>query len=207
MEREARAADVARVSEGDPDALQRLIIEYHAHLRRAVDAGVSRQLRSRIDPDDILQQTYVVAFRSVKERRFEGPGAFYKWLEAIALSRLRDEERALRRRKRDVGREVSVSWRSGQSIPALCDRLTGADATPSRKLAREEAIAAVMSGLARLSEDQRVVVRERFLHGCSVPEIAQRLGKTEGAIHMLCHRGLKALREQMVSLTRYLSRL
>ena len=66
-------------------------------------------------------------------------------------------------------------------------------------------MAAVLSSLARLTEDQRDVVRLRFLEGKPVAEIAIRLGKTEAAVHMLSHRGLKALRELMTSLSDYIS--
>ena len=38
----------------------------------------------------------------------------------------------------------------------------------------------------------------------ALAEVAEALGKTELAIHMLCHRALKNLRQHMVSLSRYL---
>ena len=76
-----------------------------------------------------------------------------------------------------------------------------------RQIARDEATAAVMSSLARLTDDQHRVVRLRFLGGCSVAETAAELGKTDEAVHALCYRALKELRGHLVSLTRYLSRL
>ena len=85
------------------------------------------------------------------------------------------------------------------SYPQLIERLTRSQSTPSRHLARAEAIAAVMSSLARLTDEQRDVVRLRFLESRSVAEVAAKLGKSEAAIHMACHRGLKALRELMES--------
>jgi RNA polymerase sigma-70 factor (ECF subfamily) len=74
-------------------------------------------------------------------------------------------------------------------------------------MAQDEAIAALLSSLARLTDDQREVIRLRFLEGRPVAEIAGRLDKTEAAIHMLSHRGLKALEELMGSITQYLSGL
>ena len=65
----------------------------------------------------------------------------------------------------------------------------------------------MMTSLARLSEDQRAVVQLRFLEDVPVAEIARRLGKTETAVYMLCHRGLKSLRELLGSLTQYLTKL
>jgi RNA polymerase sigma-70 factor (ECF subfamily) len=47
--------------------------------------------------------------------------------------------------------------------------------------------------LSRLPEDQREVLVLRHIAGLSPTEIARRLGKTEGAIHGLHHRGRGAL--------------
>lgn len=139
--------------------------------------------------------------------QFDSPAVFYKWLEAIAICRLKDQERALRRRKRDIARVVHDRADFTTSFPDLIDRIAGSDSTPSRRIGKDEAIAAVMSCLARLTNDQREVVRLRFLEGKSVAEVAGALGKTEANIHVLCHRGLKRLRELMVSITRYLTHL
>jgi RNA polymerase sigma-70 factor (ECF subfamily) len=48
-----------------------------------------------------------------------------------------------------------------------------------------------------LPEDQRRVVQLRFAHEKSVKEIAQALGKTEGAVKQLQFRGLAALRAEV----------
>ena len=205
MDESERAAWVARATAGDEDALQRLIVSYHAVLRRVVAVSVDGELRHRVDPDDVLQQAYIAAFQSVTTCRFDGPGGFYKWLEAIALSRLEDQQRALRRQKRDATREADAARETTASYPDLFQRLASPESTPSRVVARDEAVAAVMSSLARLGQEQRAVIHLRFLEGRPVAEVAERLGKSEAAIHMLCHRGLKALRERMVSITRYLS--
>lgn len=205
MSEQARAADVAGAVAGDGDALQRLILRYHVPLRRAVVSATADDLRIRVDPEDILQQAYVDAFKGVRGCSFDGPGGFYRWLETIAISRLRDQERALRSQKRDVARETPIAVDPSTTYPQLIDRLAGNDSSPSHHMARDEAVAAVMSSLARLGDDQRAVVQLRYLEGRSVAEVAQHLGKSEAAVHMLCHRGLKALRERMISLTRYLS--
>ena len=59
----------------------------------------------------------------------------------------------------------------------------------------------------RLSEEYRRVVQWRFVQGLPVAQVARRLGKSEPAVHMLCHRTLKKLRELMGSPSKYLSRL
>ena len=217
MDEGARTADVQRAAAGDPDALQRLIVEYHSAWRAAVEQAIGADRPARLEPDDILQRAYAAAFGALcpgheaqdsggalsHRPRFDNPEGFYRWIETIALHALQDEQRALRRHKLDVGREQGPVARGGTTYYDLALTLVASDGTPSRILAKREAEAAVLSSLARLGRDQRAVIRLRFLEGRPVGEVAEQLGKTEAAIHMLCHRGLKALREHLESLSGY----
>ncbi len=215
VDERARAVAVQRVAGGDASALQRLIVEYHAAWRVAVEQAGSGDLPARFDPDDILQQAYTAAFAALcprddpsaggvaqRERPgFDNPECFYAWMERIALNALRDEQRACRRQKRDVARECGPALPAGTSYYDLALTLAASDGTPSRILAKRETEAAVMSSLARLRPEQRDVIRLRFLEGLPVAEVATRLEKTEAAVHMLCHRGLKSLRRYLGALT------
>ena len=49
----------------------------------------------------------------------------------------------------------------------------------------------------KLPTDQRRVISMRFAEGKSIREIAQELGRTEGAVKQLQFRGLQTLREQL----------
>lgn len=253
MEDSCLTDDLSEAAAGKPDALQRLIVRHHGRLRGAVLAATDHAFRQRIDADDVLQQAYIVAFRTLADRvsrsppadqasqadqtgkadradqldqadeadqagraeeadagpapRFGSPDHFFNWLKRVALDRLRDMQRALRRQKRNIAREARPPTGLSTSCPNLLQTLAGGDSTPSRHVAKDEAIAAVMSCLARLNDDQRDVVRMRFLEDVPVAQIAERLGKTETAVYTLCHRGLKSLRELMVSITHFLSRL
>jgi RNA polymerase sigma factor (sigma-70 family) len=138
---------------------------------------------------------------------FDSPAGFYKWLETIAFNQLRDQHRALHRQKRDIAREAADRPDPSTSYPDLLNRISAGESTPSRQVAKDEATAAVMSSLARLTDEQRAVVRLRFIEGRSVAEIAAELGKTEDAVHKLCFRGLKNLRRMLVSITRFLTNL
>lgn len=207
MNEPERIAQLELATEGDADALQRLIIHYHPQLRTALDGLMDRAARSFVDPDDVLQEAYASAYQTITGCCFDGPGGFYKWLERIALNKLKDQQRAAGRQKRDHAREIRSCVDTGTSYPDLVQRLASPDSTPSRQVARGEAVAAVVSSLARLTDDQRQVVRLRFLEGRSVADVAAHLGKTEPAVHMLCHRGLKSLRGLMASISHYLTRL
>lgn len=167
-----------------------------------VVAGLEKAWRGRIEPEDVLQETYVSAFRALarshpcsqpvgNESRaraqktsglgFDDPRAFYKWLECIALRELRDAKRGCRRKKRDIRREVGRPGPCdlGTTCTDLVQRVHDTGTSPSRAFSRQEAVAAVLTALARLSEEQRAVVRWRFVEDVPVAEIADRLGKPE----------------------------
>jgi RNA polymerase sigma-70 factor (ECF subfamily) len=162
-------------------------------------------LRRYVAPEDVLQQAYAAAFKSIKRCSFDDPGRFYKWLERIALDQLKRVARDLHRAKRDVRRNQSRSPGGKTSIPDLVERVATSQSTPSRHLAKREAFAAAISSLARLTDDQRIAIQMRILEGRPAGEIATELGKTEGAVHMLVKRGLDKLAELMGSISRYIS--
>jgi RNA polymerase sigma-70 factor (ECF subfamily) len=198
MNESDRNALAQRASTGDPDALQSLIVHYHETLHHALaDRIVENELR-HLDPDDILQDAYVKAFQSVRDASFDGPGGFYKWLETIAVNQLADARRALHRQKRDVARRIDAPPAASTTYPDLFDRIAKDQSTPSRRLRRAEATAAVLTSLARLTDDQRQVIKLRFLQELTVPETAAIMKKSPDAVHMLTVRALKPLKNHLV---------
>jgi len=197
---------LAAATNGDRDALQRLIVCYHRTLRAAIDKEIEPAARRFVEPEDVLQDAYAAAYTSIAECRFDDPAQFYRWLERIALNTLRNKWRALKRQKRDVRRLIHAPAATS-TYPDLLDRLSASGGSPSRLAGRSEATAAVVSSLARLTEDQRGVIRLRFFEELPVAEVAKRLGKSEGAVHALCMRALRALREHLGTLSDFLSRL
>jgi RNA polymerase sigma-70 factor, ECF subfamily len=193
-----RAELVRRSVQGDADALQRLIVHYHGMLHAQVEKRLSAKLRRHVDAEDVLQHTYIAAFKSIKDQTFDGPGGFYKWIERIAVEKQQTIERDLRRQKRDVGRDwhadsARLPPMGSASYATLLSLLPASADSPSQHIAAREASAAVVSSLARLTDEQRDVIRMRFLEDLPVSEIAAVMGKSEPAIYMLCARGLKAL--------------
>jgi RNA polymerase sigma-70 factor, ECF subfamily len=201
MGEQERTKLVQRAVSGDTDAMQHLMVSYHAALHAAVASAIPATLRRHVDADDVLQAAYMAAFRARTRLQADGPAQFYRWLEAIALNELKMVERGLRARKRDVARVAHDGDRHTGSYQCLAERIAGPQSTPSRHAARNEAAARLVSSLARLPDDQREAVRLRFLEDVPVAQIAQRLGKTEGAVYALCHRGLANLRQFMHSVS------
>jgi RNA polymerase sigma-70 factor (subfamily 1) len=212
--REAERKELLRqATGGDRDALQRLIVYYHDALRARVAARLGAKFRRHIDPEDVLQEAYAAAYTDIAGVSFDGPAGFYKWLERVALDRLAGVQRDLQRKKRDILRTVHADTarrRAGDartSYDGLLGSLRASIDTPSRQLAAREASAAVISSLARLTGDQRTVIRMRFIEDRPPAEIAAAVGKTEAAVYMLCARGLKALAGVLGPISGYVSRM
>ena len=205
MDDDALMVHIAKAVGGDADALQVLLIQHHEALRAKVVAGMGSAVDRHVDADDVLQDAYAKAFRAVTECSFENPRAFHAWLDGVVMNTLRDQHRFLRRKKRDIRRDAHRATRTSESYEQLFERMVATDTTPSRKVAKTEAAAAVVSSLARLTDEQRRVVQLRFLEGWDVAEVARYLDKSEAAVHMLCHRGLTALHEVMLSVSRFFS--
>ena len=55
----------------------------------------------------------------------------------------------------------------------------------------------LLKGMANLTRDHQEVLLLRFFNDCSVSETAKTMGKNEGAIRVLQHRALRALRRQL----------
>ncbi len=66
--------------------------------------------------------------------------------------------------------------------------------SPVEALEARAATERVRRALLRLPEAQREVMVLRHLYELSHPEIAERLGKSHGAVRVIHHRALKALR-------------
>ncbi len=147
---------------------------YERHFER-VYAYVSRRVGERGAAEDVTSEVFHHALANLS--KFEWRGApFGAWLMRIAANALADRWRRL---SREHGTE------------------SGECASPEPNPEEIEVRAQLFRLVETLPEDQRRVLQLRFAHEKSVREIAQELGKTEGAVKQLQFRGLAALRAEV----------
>lgn len=186
---------------GDQDALSGLLQRHGPDLRVLLAAAIPDSLRSQIGVDDILQQTYTDAFLAITRMAPRGEGAFAAWLTTLAKCNLADALRSLGAEKRGGGAgRVEID-----AHQALLDFLIADSDTPSRKAARAEARQTLLDALNDLPRLHRRVVREHDLEGRSIAEIAARLGRSPGAVHMLRARALRWLAQALGDPSRFFS--
>lgn len=187
---------------GDEQSVRRLLVLYHPRLRARLLRQMDPVMRSKIEPDDILQQVYLETFRAIRQFEYQGKDSFLRWMYAILDRKLIDEHRAMRAERRDVRREVKPSSASDQhtTYVDLMARIMSDTGTPSQVVRKSEALGVLSACVATLPEHYREVIQMRFIEGLPVADVARRLGRSIGSIHMLCHRALRQLREQAEAL-------
>lgn len=187
-------AVVQAVLDGDRDAY-RLLVDRESG---AVVRACLRVLGDHGEAEDIAQDAFVTAYRSLATWRGEGP--FGAWVTRIAI-RL-----ALRR----AGRRRTVTWRAPAGLgeqpdgpdPAdrAADRLAidAAPRTDPAQLAvRAERASEVRAAVTALPEPYREVVALRFFADASLDDISRATDRPLGTVKTHLHRGLARLRAEL----------
>jgi RNA polymerase sigma-70 factor (ECF subfamily) len=183
--------------QGDQGALGRLLEAQRKELHRQAEGQLEGRIAARIDASDVIQQTFLEAYRSFAQFAGRDARELIAWLRTIL-----DHKVALAIRdhtllqKRNVGRERSMDD-SGGGLTPLKNELDAGLSTPSQNAIRGEDAERLSQALTALPDDQREAVRLRHLEGWAVADIAARLGRTPTATAGLIKRGMHALRRQL----------
>jgi RNA polymerase sigma factor (sigma-70 family) len=190
----------------DRETLHRDLLPRVAGLRRYVHRKVPPRLRTMISADDVLQEVWLSAYRTVSSFRPDGPGAIDRWLERIANSELVDAIRWARCQKRGGDRgHVRDVQRRITSLSNLLACVRSPQKTPSSAFSTIENAHAISIALSRLREDRRRAVYLRHIEGRTHKEIASDMAKTEAAVNSLVYQGLRELRVILGDATKYFS--
>jgi RNA polymerase sigma-70 factor (ECF subfamily) len=201
------SALVDRAVAGDRAALSQLLLLHFDDLHQHVESRISPRLQGLMRADDVLQQTFLRAARAIATFEVRHPGAFRSWLRTIADNLVRDAEKRRRRERRfPTFRRPAAGGEAEGATPEAMDELAGSMTSPSGRVQRREAVRHLQAALAELPEDQREVLRRRYLLGQSLDEIATATGRTRGAVRGLCFRGRQQLRSVMGQSSLYFSR-
>lgn len=148
---------------------------YEANFDR-VYAFVARRVPTREEAEDITAEVFQLALAGLAGFQWQGT-PFIAWLLGIA-SHL-----------------VARRWQRATNQPELL--LDESELATTNDQAEQQAWFAQL--LDRLPDDQRRVLQFRFFDQRSIREIAQELGRSEGAVKQLQFRALETLRGQVRS--------
>jgi RNA polymerase sigma-70 factor (ECF subfamily) len=195
---ENEAAIVQKIKSGDGEALALYISQRSPQLLSFIEKRMSDALRRRIEAADILQDLTTSAWQSLAGVEW-GEREPFGWLCQQAERRIIDAHRRhFGAQKRSAGREVNLSGgasSSGEEGGGMADLLAASMTSPSGVLSRQQKEFHMLQALESLPEDAREALRMRYVEGLPSKEIAQKLGRTDGAVRVLLTRSLQKLQD------------
>jgi RNA polymerase sigma-70 factor (ECF subfamily) len=187
---------IAKAAAGDHRALDELWQTHRARLRQVVELRLDPRVRRRVDPSDLVQETFIEAHRRLTAYVANPPLPFYPWLRQLALERLnKAHRRHLGAQARAVSRE-DANWPiPDESVAQLAERLIATDTGPMQRLLREETRRQVREALNELAFDDRQVLVMRVLEDLTTAETAAVLEISEAAVRMRQLRAIERLQK------------
>ncbi len=177
QEKEAESRRLVEAAQRDTACFADL----YEHYFELVYAYIARRLRNRTETEDLTAEVFRKALQSLP--RFKWTGApFAAWLFRIASNLIADRaKRVAREQNTEPG---SLSF----------DQSTHIQQTHLEHCERQAQVFRLVGALA---EDQRRVLVMRFAEEKSIRDIAQALGRSEGAVKQLQFRALESIRKRI----------
>jgi RNA polymerase sigma-70 factor (ECF subfamily) len=148
------------------------------------------KVQARFSESDVVSTANLHALEALAQFRGSTEGEFVCWLQKVFRTTYLDMMRANFVGKRNPEAELAFQ----RSSVLLADQIVDPSVSPSQKAERHEVLLRFAEAVAALPPDQRDVVLLRDSQNLPIEEIAQRLGKTQGAVAGLLLRGRMALR-------------
>ncbi len=171
-----------RILRGEKDLYAFLMRKYNQRVFRTTRA----LLRTDHEAEDVVQQAYVTAYRSLS--LFRGESSFATWLTRICINEAR-------MRARKAGPHLHVTLVDGGGATDMAD---DAD-TPEEAASRQELGTLLEGQIERLPENLRVVFMLRDVEELSTEETADVLQISGEAVRVRLHRARKLLEERLSS--------
>lgn len=182
-------AELVRRFKGGDDAAFAEIVARH----RGKMFGIALStLGNHSDAEEIVQETFIRAYRSLA--RFRGDSSLASWLHSIALNLARNRYRYYCRRHRHETRSFDCAL-SDDSSATFADLVTSDIPDPARAAANSEFSAHVTVCMGKLSAHQREILTLRNFLDHSYKEISATLGVSLGTVKSRIARARNNLRE------------
>jgi RNA polymerase sigma-70 factor (ECF subfamily) len=169
---------VEKAKSGDRRAFEDLVEQDCPGLAAQIAARMGDEVRTRMEAEDVLQETLTCAFQALDKFTWRGKGSFSAWLRGIAEHVISNAAR-------------KKSWKRIE----LKRDLPGQGPTPSKGLRRHERFDRLEKAIRSLNADQReALILSRF-EGLQIAEIASRMKRSPNAVYKLLARALLELKK------------
>ncbi len=168
---------VRRAQQHDQTALTQIYEENFDKIYRYVVL----KMGDRIEAEDITQQVFVNALKSISSFRYKKGVPFSAWLYRIAHNQVVDYLRK----------------KSKKATAPLDERMAAEDGDPELAAEQKMSIEELAAAVKCLTRAQQEVISLRFTSEMAISEVARIMGKSEGAIKALQHSAIVSLRKVM----------
>ena len=175
---------VRRVQQGDSKAFNLLVSKY----QRRIESVIYPFVENRSDILDIVQETFLRAFRAIDD--FRGDSAFFSWLFRIAQNTAKNH--LVARTKRPPDSDIDASVAEFVSTTPLQEL-----STPEHLLLRDEIERQIFRTIESLPEELREVIVLREIEGLSYDDIALRVKCPIGTVRSRLFRAREIVDESI----------
>jgi RNA polymerase sigma-70 factor (ECF subfamily) len=144
------------------------------------------------DAKDLVQETFLSAYRSLKD--FRGESSVSTWLYTIAAHAC---QRMRRKRKGEPERELSLDALIPTSDGDMPLQIPGDDLSPEERLEYKELRRSLFAAVQKLPKKYRMVLVLRDMEGLSAKEVGAVMGLTERAVKSRLHRARLFVRHEL----------
>ena len=165
----------------DDETFSKGVVQY----RERIFLVLLRFVRNREDAKDLVQETFVRAYRS--RASFRGHSSLYTWIYRIAVN-------------------LALNYKSRNKISSLSSLEDNSDIAsndnPGGSIENAELGRQIEQAIAELPARQRMVFILRYYEEKPHAEIAEMLGISEGAIRANYHQAIKKLKNELTPYVR-----
>ncbi len=169
---------VQRAKQRDQKAFAQLYEEHFDKIYRYV----ALRIGDRTEAEDMTQQVFLNALKSISSFKWKGV-PFAAWLFRIAHNQVVDYLRK----------------KSKQTAVLLDESLVSSDSNPQLMAEHSLDVEQLLLATGRLTEAQRQVISLRFAGELSINQVANIMGKSQGAVKALQHSAIVALRKILLA--------
>jgi RNA polymerase sigma-70 factor (ECF subfamily) len=187
-----------RARAGSASALGDLLELYRNYLSLLARLQIGRRLQGKVDPADLVQETFLKAHRDFAQFRGTSEGEWVGWLRQILAMNLGHlVRRYCGTRRRDIRLERRLVDELDHSSRVLDQGLVAPQSSPSNQASHREQAVLLADALEELPPDYREVIILSHLEGLSFPEVASRMGRSVNSVKNLWARALARLRRSL----------
>lgn len=186
---------IVRARTDSIEALGPLLELYRNYVKLLARIEIGRRLQGKLDPSDLVQETFLDAHRQFHGFRGTDEPQFVGWLRQILAGKVANLVRHyFGTQARDIRMERELDIDVDNSTRHFGQQLIASLSTPSEQAVRRERAVLLADALAMLPEHYREVIILRHLEELSFPEIAKRMQRSQDSVEKLWLRALVQLR-------------